>query len=444
MSFEETEEDVSVPKGLDRQRGRVRSLELVFVKGAPASRSYTLGAERIVLGRRPGAAGVELSDSRASREHAEITYDAEHDRHQIRDLDSRNGTHVDGARIGAVRLEDGSVVRIGDTLFVYVDATIPNGLTIPDARSGTSIARAVAEAQADLAAPTHLSILLVGPTGSGKEVMARRIHAGSGRKGPMVAVNCATFGRELIGSELFGHEAGAFSGATSKRDGLFVAARGGTLLLDEIGELPLEQQPALLRALQEKKIRPVGSDREVDVDVRVIAATHQPLDRLAKRGTFRSDLYARLAGFVVDLPGLADRKDEIIALFALFAGTEKPLSTEAAEALVLYPWPQNVRELEHAAQRAKLLSQNADTIELSALPPPVQSPLSAPKPSREVEPAAAPEERVDTLTKDELIRLLREHGGNVAKISRATGKHRQQIYRWLERDGLDPKLYRDE
>ena len=447
VDLDETEDDVSIPEGLDRRSGRVRALELVFSKGLDlGSRTKTFLLDpvdrRVVIGRRPGLGGVELADSRVSREHAEIVYDHELDCHFVRDLGSRNGTQLDGAKIGSEPLSHGSIVRIGDSLFVYVDVTVPEGLSIPEERAGISIMRAIAEANADLAAPTNLSLLIIGPTGSGKEVMARRIHEKSGRSGPLVAVNCATFGRELIASELFGHEAGAFSGATSTRDGLFVTAAGGTLLLDEIGELPLDQQPALLRALQEKRVRPVGADYELEVDVRVIAATHQALDRLEAQGAFRADLYARLAGFVIELPGLPARREEIIPLFTRFLeGHHKPLSTEAAEALLVHSWPQNVRELMHAAERAKLLSQSTERIELSALPPAVQSPRSA-KPQGSSRKTAPPSDEVDSLSKEQLTALLHQHGGNVASIARATGKHRQQIYRWLKRDGLDPTQFR--
>jgi transcriptional regulator with AAA-type ATPase domain len=449
VDLDETEDDVSIPEGLDRQSGRIRGLELVFSKGmdlGSRTRSFALSDRRVVIGRRPGPGGIELADSRVSREHAEIVHDLKLDRHVVCDLESRNGTHVDGAKIGREPLHHGSILRIGDSLFVYTDVVVPEGLSIPDDRGGVSVSRMIAEASADLAAPTALTVLITGPTGSGKEVMAQRIHEKSGRRGPLVAVNCATFGRELIASELFGHEAGAFSGATSKRDGLFVTAEGGTLLLDEIGELPLEQQPALLRALQEKKVRPVGADYELEVDVRVVAATHQALDRLAARGAFRSDLHARLAGFVIELPGLLDRKEEIIPLFSkLIAPYDKPLSTEAAEALLVYSWPQNVRELKHAAERARLLSQSTERIEPSALPPLLSSPRPA---SSKREKAASAEAEAageaDGLSKEELESLLRQHGGNVASIARVTGKHRQQIYRWLKRDGLDPKRYRAE
>jgi transcriptional regulator of acetoin/glycerol metabolism len=425
---------------------RVQVLTLVYAEGrVEQGRLWVLDRGPYRIGRDPDAEGGERSsrtialpaDARASRAHAELRFERGDDGHRLVDQESRNGTFVDGQSITAAVLRHGSVVRIGSSVFVYSDVEVPVGLPLPDPKHGVALLRLVAEASADLAAPTAMPILITGPTGAGKEVLAQRIHAASERRGALVPVNCATFSRELIGSELFGHAAGAFSGAKGPRSGLFVAAAGGTLFLDEIAELPLDQQPALLRALQEGRVRPVGSDTEVEVDARVVAATHQSLDGLLDAGAFRSDLHARLAGFVIDLPGLAKRKEEILSLFVRFLGSDKPLTIEAAEALLLYDWPQNVRELKHAAERARLFLDRSDAVEPAALPAAVQK---GPAEPREVEVVALDGEP----TKEELEAILREHGGNVAQISRATGKHRQQIYRWIEKYGLDLDGYRPE
>jgi DNA-binding NtrC family response regulator len=318
-------------------------------------------------------------------------------------------------------------------MLVYSEATYPEGMSMPDAASigDSSLQRAFAEASVDLAAKTKMSILISGPTGAGKEILAQRIHKESGRSGPLIAINCATFSRELIGSELFGHTAGAFSGAKANRAGLFASADGGTLFLDEVAELPLDQQPALLRALQEGKVRPVGSDHETSVDVRVVAATHQPLDELKEQGKFRADLFARLAAFLVELPGLEERREEIIALFLVFlGGAKRPLSVDAAEALLLYSWPLNVRELKHAAERVTLFS--TERVELAQLPAALQ---------RQGESAGGGEDG-ESASREQLMKLLAEHDGNVARVARATGKHRQQVYRWMRKHGLDPSQFR--
>lgn len=411
----------------------LRLLSLVYTEGdEPLPRRVVLDKGGLVLGRDPGPGGFELDDGRASRRHAEIVYVAEIDAYRIDDLESRNGTYLDGRKISSDFLIAGCVLRLGSSMFVYSEAVYPDGMNVPDAASigESSLERALAEASAELAAKTKMSILISGPTGAGKELLAQRIHQQSGRPGAMVAINCATFSRELIGSELFGHTAGAFSGAKSHRAGLFASADGGTLFLDEVAELPLDQQPALLRALQEQKVRPVGSDHELAVDVRVVAATHQSLEQLKEQGKFRADLYARLAGFTVELPGLVDRREEILALFKSFLGEAKrPLSVEAAEALLLYSWPLNVRELKHAAERATLYS--TERVELGQLPPALQ------KRSDPVE-----DEDGDSASREQLMKLLAEHDGNVARIARATGKHRQQVYRWMRKHGLDPSQFR--
>jgi DNA-binding NtrC family response regulator len=411
----------------------LRVLSLVYSEGLGSlPRRILLEKERLVLGRDPGEGGFELDDGRTSRRHAEIVYVPEIDAYRVDDLESRNGTSLDGRKISSDFLLSGSVLRTGSSMFVYSEAACPEGMPVPSLQmlAGSSLERALAEASADLAAKTKMSILISGPTGAGKELLAERIHRNSGRKGALVAINCATFSRELIGSELFGHLTGAFSGAKTNRAGLFVSADGGTLFLDEIAELPLEQQPALLRALQEGKVRPVGSDQEVAVDVRVVAATHQPLERLKDEGRFRADLYGRLAAYCVELPGLESRKDEILSLFETFLGEAKrPLTVESAEALLLYSWPLNVRELKHAAERAQLF--NTERVELSQLP-------SALHKKSEISPA----DDADSASKDQLMKLLAENDGNIARVARASGKHRQQVYRWMRKHGLDPTKFR--
>lgn len=445
MTIEETEDDLQLPldelaRSEDARGRKMRVVELVFgpIVGRPGAKlRWTLDGANRVIGRAPDSrGGITLEDTRASREHAELVFDRATGNYRLLDRGSRNGTFLDGKKIDAAPLEHGSVLRVGGSLLVYSEAFVPRGLNLGEHRAGVALKRSIPEASADLAAASTLSILIQGPTGAGKEVMAKRIHDASGRSGALISVNCATFARDLIASELFGHVEGAFSGAVRSRSGLFAAAEGGTLFLDEVAELPLELQATLLRALEERKIRPVGADEELAVDVRVIAATHQSLEKLADAGKFRSDLLARLAGFVVELPGLSERREEILSLFALFLGDKKkPLAREAAEALLLAEWPKNVRELKHAAEHAQLLSRDIEEIDLSALPKSVLS-EAAPPPKPEVLP--------DNLSKKDMEKLLREHQGNISEICRVTGKHRQQIYRLLQKFKLDLDTFRPE
>jgi transcriptional regulator of acetoin/glycerol metabolism len=184
--------------------------------------------------------------------------------------------------------------------------------------------------------------------------------------------------------------------------------------------------------LQEGRVRPIGSDREISVDVRIVAASHQRLSDLEARGAFRADLHARLAGFSVDLPGLAERREELLGLFSSFLGAGAPaLASDAAEAMLLYEWPHNIRELKHAADRMKLLARGREAIDLGLLPANIR---------RHARDLLAPED--DAPSKAQLESLLRDHQGNVAQVARALGRHRQQVYRWLQRYDLDATAYR--
>jgi transcriptional regulator of acetoin/glycerol metabolism len=415
---------------------RIRFVARVFTEGRPLKEVewHPLESERVTIGREAAPQTIVIDDPEASRRHAEIEYVKESDVHRIRDLGSRNQSYLDGRKVASDYLQHGSVLRIGGSLFVYAEISPVDGVGSLSPRGVQSLMRLHAEAMADLVADSALPVLVTGPTGVGKELLSQRIHEKSKRSGSLVPVNCSTFTRELIGSELFGHVSGAFSGATSNRSGLFAAADRGTLFLDEVAEMPLEQQPALLRALQEGKVRPIGSDREVDVDVRVVAATHQDLSGLVEKGVFRRDLYARLAGFTIELGGLDKRREEILGLFDTFLDpSTPPLTADAAEALLLYHWPRNIRELKHVAERLNVFSKNLELIDVSALPAEMR---------RIVREADRDEE--DAPSKDRLEALLREHDGNVAQVARAVGKHRQQLYRWLQKHGLDPSKYRSD
>ncbi|MGE0708452.1 MAG: sigma 54-interacting transcriptional regulator [Planctomycetota bacterium] len=211
-------------------------------------------------------------------------------------------------------------------------------------------------------APTNARVILLGETGTGKELLARAIHVASGRKGRFVAINCAAVAPSLIEAELFGHVRGAFTGADRRRVGLFQHADGGTLLLDEIGDMPLPAQAATLRTLEEGKVRPVGASEEVAVDVRVIAATSAPLDVLVQEGRFREDLLYRLDVIRAEVPPLRERREDVVPLFRHFlrrcaarhAMTPPPLDRTLAEALRDYPWPGNVRQLANIVERLLL------------------------------------------------------------------------------------------
>jgi DNA-binding NtrC family response regulator len=404
----------------------LRTITLVYPEAEEPKR-WWLERGRVVLGREPPSGGIAIEDDEVSRQHGALQRVPASNVYRIEDLGSRNGVFLDGRKIESDYLAPGSVIRIGGTLLVYEEVAAIPGEDL-ELRAGGSLALARAERFADLAAPTRTPVLILGPTGAGKERLAARVHAASRRSGQCVVVNCATLNRELLGSELFGHVKGAFSGAESSRNGLFLEASGGTLFLDEIAELPLDQQPALLRVLQEGRVRPVGSDRETPVDVRIVAATHQDLRSLDRDGRFRSDLYARLAGLTIELPGLAERRSEILPLFRGFFGPgSPPLSLKAAEVLLAYEWPRNIRELMHLAGQLALFGR-LEKIERSALPKEMME--------------SAPEGERGAPSRERIEQLLAEHGGNVAEVARALGTHRQQVYRWLRQFKLDAKSFR--
>lgn len=397
----------------------------------PPRAPIRLDGPPITVGRAGGGAAVEQADARMSRAHFELRQARTANVLRVRDLESKNGISVSGQPTQEAYLQDGSVIRAGDSLFAVVDRDAPP-VDPKGVEPGVAVARAWIEALADQVARTTLSVLITGPTGAGKELLALRLHDSSDRSGAFVPVNCAALPRELVASELFGHLSGAFSGARGERKGLFRAADGGTLFLDEVGELPGEQQAALLRALQEKRVRPVGSDREVAVDVRIVAATLRDLGQAEQAGDFREDLFARLAGFELHLPGLAVRRGDILPLFRVFLGAPLPIDADAAEALVVYDWPRNVRELKNVAERVRMFAGHAGRVGLSMLPTPIQRARRGTQPS-----APRPQD-----ARAELQALLTTHVGSVARVARALGQSRQKVYRRIEALGLDPKDFR--
>jgi two-component system response regulator HydG len=284
-------------------------------------------------------------------------------------------------------------------------------------------------------------VLITGESGTGKELVARAIHvAGTRKDGPFIAINCAAMPAQLLESELFGHEKGAFTDARQAKPGLFVAANHGTIFLDEIGELPLEVQPKLLRALQEHTVRPVGSTTEVPYDARVIASTNRDLDSMVEARTFREDLYFRINVLQVPLPPLRSRGGDVLVLARHFldrigARAGKRIvgfSPEAAQKMIEYAWPGNVRELENCIERAVALA-SFDHIAVSDLPEKIknfrsnQLVLSSDDPSTLV--------TFEELERRYAARVLEAVGGNKAAAARILGIERKTLYRMLERWG---------
>jgi len=288
-------------------------------------------------------------------------------------------------------------------------------------------------------------VMLQGETGTGKELAARALHVWSVRTGPFVAVNCGALPEHLAESELFCVRRGAYTGAVEDRPGLLRSSSGGTLLLDEVGELPAVLQVKLLRVLQENEVQPVGAAQPVRVDLRVVTATHRDLAALVEEGIFRSDLFARLTGLEVELPPLRDRRSDLGLLIPTMlerggAPAGVRFSREAARALFRWNWPHNVRELEKALALAVALA-GGGRIELSHLPEVVRTapePRSDPMAGHAVRPLS----EADVTRRTELIELLRAHHGNVSAVARQMGVARMQIQRWCRRFHLDPASFR--
>jgi transcriptional regulator with GAF, ATPase, and Fis domain len=305
-------------------------------------------------------------------------------------------------------------------------------------------------------AKADLSVVLSGESGTGKEVLARAVHGISGRSGAFVAVNCGALPDELVESELFGSRKGAYSGATEDRPGLVRSADRGTLLLDEIGDLPLSSQAAFLRVLQEREVVPVGATRPVPIDIRLIAATHRDLEALIVKGKFREDLFARISGVKVTLPPLRERREDLGLLIAtLLARTgtapdDVSFDVEAARVLFRYRWPRNIRELEKALAGAVVLANGAPISAkhlLDAGVDPTRVWDDGETVDRDLDEDVGPiDERNltddDRRLRDELTRLLGEHKGNISQIARVKGKARMQIQRWCKRFRLDPESFR--
>ena len=352
-------------------------LAMASTRGRTAARAYVLqvlgphaDAHRpVALGARPITVGAHrtcdlvLEDPQVSRKHAEIAAAPEGIR--IRDLGSTNGTWWQGTRVGEAVVPAGATVKFGATPVRIAAADAPS-LPPSDrdrfgAMAGKSVAMRELFAVLEMAAPSDATILVEGESGTGKELAARAIHDASARaQGPFVVVDCSAIAESLIDSHLFGHVRGAFTGAERDRRGAFVEATGGTLFLDELGELPLTAQAKLLRALEAQTVQPVGADRPVTVDARVVAATHRDLSRMVAAKEFRFDLFYRLAVVHVALPPLRERLEDLPHLIGTFyqrrGADPGPIDGENLDRMRRHAWPGNVRELRNALERAWAMS----------------------------------------------------------------------------------------
>lgn len=394
--------------------------------------------------------GILVDDPRSSRVHATLHVASRSFKVRIADENSRHGTWVNGERIEEAWLEDGDVIRIGDSFFFlrYEPSDVPDA-PVP---SLLGVAPIIRQLRADIAqVATHdVTVMVLGESGTGKEVVARAIHQLSGRPGPFVAVNCAAIPEQLAESQLFGHVAGAFTGARGDHDGFFRAGHEGTVFLDEIGDLPLVLQPKLLRALEQRTVTPVGATKAQPFDARIVVATHRDLETFVRDETFRGDLYARLAQFELGVPALRERREDVLLLLVHALGGAPILEPELVEALLDYDWPYNVRELFAVASELRVRGERAGLLTLEMVEHRLTGGARSAATSRSASPSGertvsttGSGEKVAPPTREELERLVAECKGNVRAIARATGRSRMQVYRWVEQYGLDLARFRD-
>jgi len=407
-------------------------------QGRGATERRRIPKEGLLLGLGAEVFGDPFDDPGMSIRHLQIRMEA--GRAFARDLASAGGTRVNGEPLlGERALDAGDVLRLGDTLFVYAPAA---AVTLAERASelvGDSASLVAIRRSIESVALHKHTVVLTGETGTGKEVVARVLHQRSGRTGPFVAVNCGAFAEGLLPSDLFGHVRGAFTGAVADQQGLFRAARGGTLLLDEVAEIPLALQANLLRVLEMREVRPVGSTRDFPVDVRVIATSNRELMTLVHERSFRSDLYSRLAQWTIRVLPLRQRREDIPALTrTLLARCEaagRALTPDLAEELLVHDWPLNVRGLFNVLSIATICAPSGEPLSLGAE---VRSALWT---SRTLAPVPVEKERL-VVDKDGLEQLLERFNGGVAATARHLGITRPKLYRLLRVRGVEPAAFR--
>ncbi len=423
----------------------IQGFTLTVSEGPDQGTSFSPAKERTTIGSAESA-DLKLTDPTISRFHCELR--AADGAVTIVDTGSRNGTYVDGVRVAEAWLHAGAILTLGNTKLTFELASEPVKLPVSTHdKFGIMVGRSFAMRRAfsllERAAASNATVLLGGETGTGKEAAAESIHRESARRdGPFIVVDCGAIPANLLESELFGHEKGAFTGADRQRLGAFEEANGGTLFLDEIGELEPELQPKMLRVLEKKEIKRVGSSKYIPVDVRVIAATNRNLRAEVNAKNFRSDLYYRLAVVEVPLPAVRERLEDLpILVNAILErlGATSPhevalvRSREFLNTITRHSWPGNVRELRNYVERCLALAEHAP---LDAEAAPRESGSNVPEIDTKLTLKVARDRWVGIFERAYLDRLLEENGGNVTAAARAAGVDRIHFYRLLWKNGL--------
>jgi len=426
----------------------VRRCRLEVVAGPDAGTVIELAQANIVIGRTGGAADLALNDPKISALHCELRLET--GGYRLRDLSSTNGTHVRGVRVVEAWLSPGATIALGKSAIVFtpladaVSLPLWNDAVLAGLVGQSAPMRHLFEL-IERFARSDSTVLVQGETGTGKELVADAIHQRSLRAhGPFQVLDCSSLPEQLVEDQLFGHEPGAFTGAGMRATvGVFEAAHGGTLFLDEIGELPLETQSKLLRAVESRRIRRIGSTRTISCDVRIVAATNRDLAVEVNRGTFRADLYYRLAVARLTVPPLRERRDDIPGLVDHFlrqldgAGVA-PLPPDFLERAKAHSWPGNVRELRNAVERAALLPHHPTVLAAEAAPSSV-APRAGGAIDVTVPFKVAKQHMIDDFDRRYLEALLAANDGNISAAARAAGIDRMSIYKMIKRLGLDDR-----
>jgi two-component system, NtrC family, response regulator GlrR len=426
----------------------VTRFRISVVEGPHAGRSWESGTDRCSIGSHPSN-DLVIEDPTVSRFHCEIRVAEEQ---RVRDLDSRNGTILDGVRIVDAYLRSGSLIRMGATVVSFQLGTESNRLLLSDRRQfgslvGASVAMRGIFALLERAAASDATVLLEGETGTGKSQVAQSIHRESARKDrPFVTIDCGSIPANLLESELFGHERGAFTGAAAQRIGAFEEANGGTIFLDEIGELSPDLQPKLLRILENREIRRLGSNTMRHVNVRLVAATNRDLRTEVNVGRFRSDLFYRLAVIRMVIPPLRRRPDDIPILVKhiskSFGAEDSKIDSmfgpDFIDQLKRAAWPGNIRELRNYLERCLIFE---DVLPVSQRWPaqtaPAETPVSSERrPDVRVPLVEARKKALDDFERAYLEELLRQHHGKMSQAADAAGIGRVYLYKLLVRHGL--------
>ncbi|MEJ7602299.1 MAG: sigma 54-interacting transcriptional regulator [Kofleriaceae bacterium] len=421
-----------------------RRVRVEVVKGEVAGQSFELALDRFTIGSHPRCE-VVLADPSVSHHHCEIALDEEG--YAIRDLASTTGTFIRDLRVREVIVAQETRLRVGDVTLRFLPLADPVEVTLaPDTSFGALVGESVQMRQVfetlRKVAPTDSTVLIVGESGTGKEVAARAVHEGSARaKGPFVVVDCGSLPATLIESELFGHVRGAFTGAVRDRIGAFESATGGTIFLDEIGELPLDLQTRLLGVLERRRVTPLGGTTPRPIDVRVVAATNRDLRAHVNQGSFREDLFYRLAVVSIEMPAVRHRRGDIRLsverfLDELGARGTFTFDDDTLDRLERNPWRGNVRELRNVIERAAALGSGAipSLREDQPVLPAVATGIDVDVPFKTAKAAL-----VEDFERAYCAKLLEAHGQNITQAARAAELDRVYLLRVLDKHGLRPK-----